>query len=187
MTFFVSFYKSKPLKTLSTHFAYQVTHPDFPLRFPKTKKSLMNEWLNETVEPVTPAGGAVGVGYLGVGEGVPTCYMRSPIASSATRRLSAAAASAALTAGAPAATPPPPPQDAIGSAKKRWLRQAISEEHQQPDGGAAARGGDLSPSSRPDSPGGGSAVLDYITPLKKRRLARESLSSEQSNDGGTKL
>ena len=186
MTIFVSFYKSKPLKTLSTHFANQVTHPDFPLRFPKTKKSLMNEWLNETVEPVTPAGGAVGVGYLGVGEGVPTCYMRSPIASSATRRLSDAA-SAAPTAGAPAATPPPPPQDAIGSAKKRWLRQAISEEHQQPDGGAAAGGGDLSPSSRPDSPGGGSAVLDYITPLKKRRLARESLSSEQSNDGGTKL
>ena len=186
MTFFVSFYKSKPLKTLSTHFANQVTHPDFPLRFPKTKKSLMNEWLNETVEPVTPAGGAVGVGYLGVGEGVPTCYMRSPIASSATRRLSDAA-SAAPTAGAPAATPLPPPQDAIGSAKKRWLRQAISEEHQQPDGGAAAGGGDLSPSSRPDSPGGGSAVLDYITPLKKRRLARESLSSEQSNDGGTKL
>ena len=186
MTFFVSFYKSKPLKTLSTHFANQVTHPDFPLRFPKTKKSLMNEWLNETVEPVTPVGGAVGVGYLGVGEGIPTCYMRSPIASSATRRLSAAAASAAPTTGAPAATPPPP-QDAIGSAKKRWLRQAISEEHQQPDGGAAAGGGDLSPSSRPDSPGGGSAVLDYITPLKKRRLARESLSSEQSNDGGTKL
>ena len=100
MTIFVSFYKSKPLKTLSTHFANQVTHPDFPLRFPKTKKSLMNEWLNETVEPVTPAGGAVGVGYLGVGEGVPTCYMRSPIASSATRRLSDAA-SAAPTAGAP--------------------------------------------------------------------------------------
>ncbi|CAG2069324.1 unnamed protein product, partial [Timema podura] len=54
-----------------------------------------------------------------------------------------------------------------GSAKKRWLRQAISEE------GEAG----VSPSSpRTGSP----PCPDYVTPLKKRRLARESMSSEHS-------
>ncbi|XP_049844073.1 uncharacterized protein LOC126297385 isoform X1 [Schistocerca gregaria] len=51
------------------------------------------------------------------------------------------------------------------SAKKRWLRQAISEECDSP-----------SPNSRPDSP----PSQDYVTPLKKRRLARTSVSSERS-------
>ncbi|EFN88544.1 Histone-lysine N-methyltransferase MLL5 [Harpegnathos saltator] len=49
-----------------------------------------------------------------------------------------------------------------GSAKKRWLRQAISEECD-------------SPNSRPDSP---PALLETVAPPKKRRIARESLSSD---------
>ncbi|XP_077285218.1 SET domain-containing protein upSET [Arctopsyche grandis] len=50
---------------------------------------------------------------------------------------------------------PQPPQH---SAKKRWLRQAISEES--------------------DSPTAESPPNEMVTPLKKRRLARESLSME---------
>lgn len=48
-----------------------------------------------------------------------------------------------------------------GSAKKRWLRQAISEECD-------------SPNSRPDSPHNETVAA----PPKKRRIARESLSSD---------
>lgn len=55
------------------------------------------------------------------------------------------------------------------SAKKRWLRQAISEET---DPSAVP-----SPNSRPSSPVG----VECIAPLKKRRLARASMSSEVSN------
>ncbi|ODM95870.1 hypothetical protein Ocin01_10814, partial [Orchesella cincta] len=56
------------------------------------------------------------------------------------------------------------------SAKKRWLRQAISEET---DPAAAP-----SPNSRPNSPTTG---VECLAPLKKRRLARASMSSEVSN------
>lgn len=59
-----------------------------------------------------------------------------------------------------------------GSAKKRWLRQAISEETEteSPTGGSGAVLG------LPNS----NEALDHVTPLKKRRLARASLSSETS-------
>lgn len=56
------------------------------------------------------------------------------------------------------------------SAKKRWLRQAISEET---DPASVP-----SPNSRPSSPVAGAECL---APLKKRRLARASMSSEVSN------
>nr|XP_018900678.1 PREDICTED: uncharacterized protein LOC109032830 [Bemisia tabaci] len=48
-----------------------------------------------------------------------------------------------------------------GFAKKRWLRQAISEESETPAGGSPF-------------------IEQAVGPLKKRRLARESMSSEQS-------
>ncbi|XP_052751211.1 uncharacterized protein LOC113511814 isoform X2 [Galleria mellonella] len=51
------------------------------------------------------------------------------------------------------------------SAKKRWLRQAISEESDSPSA-------DVFVSESPPN--------EMITPLKKRRLARESLSCEQN-------
>lgn len=55
------------------------------------------------------------------------------------------------------------------SAKKRWLRQAISEETDPLSV--------PSPNSRPNSPTG----VECLAPLKKRRLARASMSSEVSN------
>ncbi|XP_075970184.1 SET domain-containing protein upSET isoform X2 [Anticarsia gemmatalis] len=51
------------------------------------------------------------------------------------------------------------------SAKKRWLRQAISEESDSPSA-------DVFVSESPPN--------EMVTPLKKRRLARESLSCEQN-------
>ncbi|XP_050342542.1 uncharacterized protein LOC126768464 isoform X2 [Nymphalis io] len=51
------------------------------------------------------------------------------------------------------------------SAKKRWLRQAISEESDSPMADAFV----------PESP-----PNEIVTPLKKRRMARESLSYEQN-------
>ena len=66
----------------------------------------------------------------------------------------------------------PLPGGAGGSAKKRWLRQAISEETENESPPA---GGLL-----PTIPCGVDPVLDHVTPLKKRRLARASMSSETS-------
>ncbi|KAK8720975.1 hypothetical protein OTU49_013002 [Cherax quadricarinatus] len=131
-------------------------------RFPKTKKALMNEWLNENVDPVLPGGNITGVAELP--SGVPTCYMRSP--ATPLRRSSVnqtVIQGTLLNLDMPG-----------GSAKKRWLRQAISEETESPHFNGLCP----SPNSRPDSPTGGG---DYITPLKKRRLARESMSSEVSS------
>jgi len=65
----------------------------------------------------------------------------------------------------------PLPGSAGGSAKKRWLRQAISEETETE---SPTSNNLLSINSS------NSEVLDHVTPLKKRRLARASLSSETS-------
>ncbi|XP_076041232.1 SET domain-containing protein upSET isoform X2 [Oratosquilla oratoria] len=138
-------------------------------RFPKTKKALMNEWLNETVDPVYP-GGAVG-GVADLSTGVPTCYMRSPAPQ---LRRSTSCGQVAAPGPAPPVPPTGDPPGGGCSAKKRWLRLAISEETETLP---TVNGICPSPNSRPDSPTGG----DYITPLKKRRLARESMSSELSS------
>ncbi|ROT64638.1 hypothetical protein C7M84_017420 [Penaeus vannamei] len=140
-------------------------------RFPKTKKALMNEWLNETVDPVMPVGSPSGVTEVH-STGVPTCYMRSP--ATPLRRstsVNQVVPGTVLNLDLPG-----------GSAKKRWLRQAISEETESPQ----LNGLCPSPNSRP----GGCMIVhpnrlpnwrDLQTPLKKRRLARESMSSEQSS------
>lgn len=90
-----------------------------PIRFPKTKKALMNEWLNENVDPVVPAGSVVGTDLP---SGVPPCYMRSPAMPLRRSSLNQTTGPGAM-----------PVQDMPGgSAKKRWLRQAISEETETP-------------------------------------------------------
>lgn len=90
-------------------------------RFPKTKKALMNEWLNETVDPVLPVGSPSGMPEVHT-SGVPTCYMRSP--ATPLRRstsVNQVVQGTLLNLDLPG-----------GSAKKRWLRQAISEETESP-------------------------------------------------------
>src|SRR5690349_754057 len=64
-----------------------------------------------------------------------------------------------------------------GSAKKRWLRQAISEET-EPINPGLIQSQLTCVTSRPDSP---ATAIDCLAPLKKRRLARASMSSEISN------
>ncbi|XP_059488257.1 inactive histone-lysine N-methyltransferase 2E [Neocloeon triangulifer] len=91
--------------------------PPLGFKFPKTKKVLMNEWLNKPEPPLSPLKLEDGDGCVG----------------------------------------------GAAAAKKRWLRQAISEESEP------------IPSSSPRS-----VSPDYVTPLKKRRLARESLEQQQS-------
>lgn len=57
-----------------------------------------------------------------------------------------------------------PASGSAGFAKKRWLRQAISED-------------------QGDSPNGRASLdaVECVTPLKKRRLARESMSADQDS------
>ncbi|KDR16326.1 Histone-lysine N-methyltransferase MLL5 [Zootermopsis nevadensis] len=170
-------------------------------KFPKTKKVLMNEWLNKSPElPSTPSSTipppltspillrpselTLNPTDLVLSPQVADSYgystHHSPSKSLAT--LTQAANRVALGSSAPSAPllcrttlsskgAPSAPGGGVGSAKKRWLRQAISEECDSPTTNSCA-----SPNSRTGSP----PCPDYVTPLKKRRLARESLSSEQS-------
>ena len=101
-------------------------------RFPKTKKALMNEWLNENVDPVVPAGSGVGSDRP---SGVPPCYMRSPAMPLRRSSLNQTTGPGAL----------PVQEMPGGSAKKRWLRQAISEETETPQFNGLCP----SPNSRP--------------------------------------
>jgi len=96
--------------------------PPLGFKFPKTKKVLMNEWLNKPEPPLSPLKLEDGESCIG----------------------------------------------GAAAAKKRWLRQAISEESEPPP----------SSSQRPASP-------DYVTPLKKRRLARESLEQHSCTPPAT--
>ncbi|KAJ8938710.1 hypothetical protein NQ318_007998 [Aromia moschata] len=133
--------------------AVEPLEPGF--KFPKTKKGLMNEWLNKVPEPIHSASSI------------------SP--SSLTPHLSANpefdagsafyAPTKNLTTLAQAVSYCDTNIQSRGNAKKRWLRQAISEDHSCD-----------SPTSRPDSP----PLSDMVAPPKKRRLPRESLSNDIS-------
>ncbi|CAG9857408.1 unnamed protein product [Phyllotreta striolata] len=123
-------------------------------KFPKTKKGLMNEWLNKTPEAVQ-AGDATG--QFATGQQQQQAHNNNPVeldsgGGFAAKNLSQMMSYCEV-------------QQARGSAKKRWLRQAISEDHSCD-----------SPSSRPDSP----PISDMVAPPKKRRLPRESLSTDNS-------
>ncbi|GAB1599149.1 uncharacterized protein LOC115229957 [Argonauta hians] len=76
----------------------------------------------------------------------------------------------------------------VGSAKKRWLRQAMHEtgptgmdsgkDSPQPINSVVCDVASPNAVASMPSPGA-SPQADFVTPLKKRRLARESLSSDQ--------
>lgn len=120
-----------------------------PFRFPKTKKSLMSDWLQESESNNS----------INDDDDVSANYLkgsRSPpgIATHLLRSSSAASS----------------PVKNVCSAKKRWLRQAISEDHTD----EITVNGSASPSSA-------EAVMDMVTPLKKRRLANYKEDQEQEH------
>ncbi|XP_072762299.1 uncharacterized protein Upset [Anoplolepis gracilipes] len=166
-------------------------------KFPKTKKVLMNEWLKESPDP--PQANIPQGSPLPALPSAPTLqnsmnplcgrhFPSLPATDPTAEFLSQSYAAKSLATLVQAAnsvsgicdSPPQRRQQQqaaaasgnnnnggsggcpTGSAKKRWLRQAISEECD-------------SPNSRPESP---PSLSETVAPPKKRRIARESLSSE---------
>ncbi|XP_043602642.1 uncharacterized protein LOC122576419 isoform X3 [Bombus pyrosoma] len=155
-------------------------------KFPKTKKVLMNEWLKESPDPpqsnisqisplpaLPPASATNSINPLCRSSdfSLPTDSSAEFLTQSYAAKSLATLVQAANSVSGICDSPPQRKQQAIsgntvcpvstGSAKKRWLRQAISEECD-------------SPNSRPESP----PASEMVAPPKKRRIARESLSSD---------
>lgn len=153
-------------------------------KFPKTKKVLMNEWLKESPDPpqsnisqmsplpaLPPASTSNSINSLCRSDfSLPTDTSAEFLTQSYAAKSLATLVQAANSVSGICDSPPQRKQAisgntvcpvSTGSAKKRWLRQAISEECD-------------SPNSRPDSP----PASEMVAPPKKRRIARESLSSD---------
>lgn len=139
-------------------------------KFPKTKKGLMNEWLSKSPEhsnqhdfsPTTdlPTPNAQSESTLPPGapklSNLSNRLFSFPVGDKSLElKVDSAKDSRHVFEGRSASG------TSAGYGKKRWLRQAISEECDAPHGQG-------SPPCPPD----------HVTPLKKRRLARESLSSD---------
>ncbi|XP_067684925.1 inactive histone-lysine N-methyltransferase 2E-like isoform X1 [Haliotis asinina] len=155
-------------------------------KFHKTKKHLFNEWMSERstdIKPPVPSGvGKTEPLEVSVDETMFVTCLPSPrnAMEHIPRRNSQSAGSAAP----PAVIPQPKNSNehSIGSAKKRWLRQAMFETGppSSDSGSASPVHGSASPNPTVCLPSpGGSPPADFVTPLKKRRLARESMSQEQ--------
>merc|ERR1711971_48098 len=122
-----------------------------PFRFPKTKKSLMSDWLQESESNSVVDDDDVSANYLKDSRSPPGI---------ATHLLRTASS----------------PVKNVCSAKKRWLRQAISEDHTDADV-AYVNGGSYSEEINMPSPSS-EAAMDTVTPLKKRRLANYKEDTE---------
>lgn len=154
-------------------------------KFPKTKKVLMNEWLKESpdppsqshipqISPIPSMGQTVlsnsmnqlnkSTDFLSPNDPSPEFLTQSYAAKSLATLVQAANSVSGICDSPPQRRQTIPGNSSCsgstGSAKKRWLRQAISEECD-------------SPNSRPESP-----PSEMVAPPKKRRIARESLSSD---------
>ncbi|XP_012257783.2 uncharacterized protein LOC105687044 isoform X3 [Athalia rosae] len=153
-------------------------------KFPKTKKVLMNEWLKESPDPpqthipqISPIPALPSAplcnpitqlnkptDFLSPTDPSPEFLTQSYAAKSLATLVQAANSVSGICDSPPQRRQTIPGNSSCsgstGSAKKRWLRQAISEECD-------------SPNSRPESP-----PSEMVAPPKKRRIARESLSSD---------
>lgn len=149
------------------------TPPSF--KFMKTKKHLMSEWLSEKTHDTNPLGLKTEPLEVAVEDNAMfvTCLPSPRNSMDHLRRNSHSSGSA--RAGV---------ENSIGSAKKRWLRQAMWDKP-GPDSGSmspVAINGGASPNpainttNMPSipSPGASPPGVDFVTPLKKRRFARES-------------
>ncbi|XP_060079743.1 inactive histone-lysine N-methyltransferase 2E-like isoform X1 [Ylistrum balloti] len=149
------------------------TPPSF--KFLKTKKHLMSEWLSERTQDSNPLGLKTEPLEVAVEDNAMfvTCLPSPRNSMDHLRRNSHS------SGGARAGL-----ENSIGSAKKRWLRQAMWDKP-GPDSGSVspvAASGGASPNPAintinimPSIPSpGASPPGDFVTPLKKRRFARES-------------
>ncbi len=125
--------------------AESASNANGPFRFPKTKKSMMSDWLQESESNSIADDDDVSANYLKGSRsppGIATHLLRSSSAQS--------------------------PVKNVCSAKKRWLRQAISEDHTED---SMVNGGSPSSASNEAHQVHVQAQADMVTPLKKRRLA----------------
>ncbi|XP_063407712.1 mucin-4-like isoform X2 [Mytilus trossulus] len=162
------------------------TPPSF--KFLKTKKHLMNEWLSEksqdvvpTLPPPPPSGQPSKIEPLEVHVEEDTMYVACrPSPRNALDHLRRNSTSAGCSPYSNLSSSSKQESSSIGSAKKRWLRQAMFDKPVPQNRSLSPIGlaGGLSPNPHVSLPSpGGSPPADYITPLKKRRLAsyRESI------------
>ncbi|XP_052071911.1 inactive histone-lysine N-methyltransferase 2E-like isoform X1 [Mytilus californianus] len=165
------------------------TPPSF--KFLKTKKHLMNEWLSEksqdvvpSLPPPPPSGQPSGqpskIEPLEVQVEEDTMYVACrPSPRNALDHLRRNSTSAGCSPYSNLSSSSKQ-ESSIGSAKKRWLRQAMFDKPVPQKRSLSPLGlaGGTSPNPHVSLPSpGGSPPGDYITPLKKRRLAsyRESI------------
>ncbi|WAR27084.1 KMT2E-like protein [Mya arenaria] len=120
-------------------------------RFLKTKRHLMNEWLSEKSES-KPVGKSEPL-EVSVDESMFVTCLPSPRNSMDRLRRNSASAG-------------------------RWLRQAMGEGSEVTANSPVPGSGCQSPNSAAMPSPGGSPPIDFVTPLKKRRLARESMSHD---------
>ncbi|XP_041348326.1 inactive histone-lysine N-methyltransferase 2E-like isoform X2 [Gigantopelta aegis] len=151
-------------------------------KFLKTKKHLFNEWKSEKISDLKPAPNCKSEPLeVKVDETVFVTCLPSPrnaMEHLPRRNSQSAGCSNPSIAHQPAQKATI--EHGSGSAKKRWLRQAMFETGptvSESDNASPMSGG-ASPNPHLYSPGS-SPPSDIITPLKKRRLARESLSLDQ--------
>ena len=155
--------------------------PNGPFRFPKTKKSMMSDWLHEANEASRSPNPAfcddddVSANYLKGSRSPPGIAMHL-LRSSIGSNTPAAPLSPNITS---PHSPVKVGNNPVCSAKKRWLRQAISEDHAPGEilspahevalmmnGNSPVSSGEVGITGEP----GNCSINDYVTPLKKRRL-----------------
>ncbi|XP_064631846.1 inactive histone-lysine N-methyltransferase 2E-like isoform X2 [Lineus longissimus] len=140
-------------------------------KFPKTKKHLMNEWLTEKGQDVNKPLSIKTDLEVPKDETMFVKYLPSPHSNLSHMRRNST--NTTPVASATVTTKTSSLGQSMGSAKKRWLRQAMFETDSDTSS-SIPNGGSLSPNCTIPSPSQ-SPVIDFVTPLKKRRLAwRES-------------
>ncbi|KAL4226401.1 Histone-lysine N-methyltransferase 2E [Mactra antiquata] len=154
----------------------QATQPSF--RLLKTKRHLMNEWLSEKSQDTKTQSKSEPLEVSVEEDNMFIHCLPSPRNSmDRLRRHSQSSGVRERSSSLLVET-------SAGSAKKRWLRQAMGEGSESNSGmcSPVPPTGGMSPNPQAAMPSpGGSPPVDFVTPLKKRRLARESLSRDSKS------
>ncbi|XP_052285813.1 serine-rich adhesin for platelets-like isoform X2 [Dreissena polymorpha] len=158
-----------PTPAIAVDFASDVP-PAF--RFLKTKRHLMNEWLSEKSIEGRAAVSRAEPLEVAVDDSMFVTCLPSPRNSMDRLRRNS------QSSGVRERSVSLNQETSAGSAKKRWLRQAMGEGTESTSGSPLPGSGCQSPNPHAMPSPGGSPPIDFVTPLKKRRLARESMTVE---------